>query len=108
MISKQPRDLLRLDPLREFYKSRAAQLRIVLMLRDPRDLLTCQSQRNNGDRVDYCGTIPAWRQYFAPFVLQREKLDTLVVRFEDLIADASAQQQRVERFIGEVHVAAVH
>jgi len=96
MISKQPRDLMRLEPLREFYDSRAAQLKILLMLRDPRDLLTCQ--RKNADRVDYCGTTAVWKQFYDSFLHQRGQSDTLVVRFEDLIADAQAQQRRIEAF----------
>ena len=96
MISKQPRDLLRLEPLREFYSTRSAKLKIILMLRDPRDLMT--SQRKKDDHVEYCGDVSNWKEYYLPFLQQRDRDDTLVVRFEDLIADPDLEQKRVEEF----------
>ena len=98
LISKQPRDLLRLEPLRAFYANRTATLKIILMLRDPRDLMT--SQRNKEGRAEYVGEVESWKEYYLPFLQQRDREDTLVVRFEDLIADSAIEQDRVESFTG--------
>jgi hypothetical protein len=98
LISKQPRDMLRLDPLRDFYSTRKARLKIIVMLRDPRDLLT--ARRKNGECPNYCGTAKSWREYYVPFLQQRDRDDSLVVRFEDLIADPGVEQKRFEEFTG--------
>lgn len=96
LISKQPHDLFRLDPLRRFYETRQADLRIILMLRDPRDLLT--SQRPAGQSLQYVGSCDDWRMYYHSFIRQCDRADTLVVRYEDLIGNPAVEQQRVEAF----------
>jgi hypothetical protein len=96
LISKQPRDLLRLDPLRNFYSRRDARLKIILMLRDPRDLMTVQRERNG--TLGYCGCFAAWQNDYRSYLQQRDRSDTLVVRFEDLIQNPFPQQQRIEEF----------
>jgi hypothetical protein len=98
MISKQPHDLFRLDPLRSFYAGRKAELRVILMLRDPRDLLT--SQRPRGNSLEYCGACEDWRTYYHAFLRQWHRSDTLVIRYEDLVEQAESQQTRVEAFVG--------
>jgi hypothetical protein len=96
LISKQPRDLLRLEPLRAFYTGRNAKLRIILMLRDPRDLMTVQRERD--EKLAYCGCMQAWRNDYRAYLQQRDRDDTLVVRFEDLLASPAAEQRRIEMF----------
>jgi len=97
MISKQPRDIFRLAPLREFYQARPAELRVILMQRDPRDLLT--AQRKRGDSLEYCGSAKDWKGYYIYFLKQREAADSLIVRYEDLVTNVAAEQQRVEAFL---------
>lgn len=110
VISKVPHDIFRLDPLRNFYDGRAAELRVILTLRDPRDLLTARRTRDalaragdraNTGRVDYCLAVDQWRRYQQAFARHRDDRDTLVVRYEDLVADTAGQQARVERFVGQ-------
>ena len=97
MISKQPRDLLRLDPLKAFYKTRKARLKIIIMLRDPRDLMTTRRKRDGLETYAY--PCQYWKEYYDAFILQQEREETLLVRYEDLVGNAGSQQQAVEGFI---------
>ena len=99
VISKVPHDLFRLDALRNFYATRKATLKIILMLRDARDVLT--SQRANGGPVGYCVSCDRWRSYYDAFVRERAAGDCLVVRYEDLVNEPDRQQYRIEQFTGE-------
>ncbi len=112
VVSKVPHDLFRLTALRQFYAGRRAQLRVLLMLRDPRDLLTarrpktglgaggCGRHANECGADDYCLTAVEWRRYWVAFSQGRRGADAQVVRYEDLVGDAAAEQARVERFVG--------
>jgi hypothetical protein len=99
VISKVPHDLFRLDALRNFYTPRRAALKIILMLRDPRDVLT--SQRTNGGPVGYCVSCDRWRSFYTAFIRERAAGDCLAVRYEDLVNEPDRQQARIERFTGE-------
>jgi hypothetical protein len=99
MISKQPRDIFRLEPLRKFYSARQAKLKIILMQRDPRDLLT--SQRKKGDSMEYVGVARNWKGYYTYFLQQRAAPDILLVRYEDLVNSVDSEQNRIEDFVQE-------
>jgi hypothetical protein len=112
VISKVPHDLFRLAPLRDFYRTRRADLRVLLMLRDPRDLLTARRPRTgigaggcgrHADQAgvdDYCLTPEQWRRYWVAFRQNQTQADAMVVRYEDLVTDLTGEQGRVERFVG--------
>ncbi len=121
VVSKVPHDVFRLDPLRAFYASRRAELRVLLMLRDPRDLLTARRPRtgrgaagcgrHTGDDGDstvagacdgggYCVTPDQWRRYWVAFDQHRRDADAHVVRYEDLVVDVGREQRRIEAFVG--------
>jgi hypothetical protein len=97
LISKQPKDLRRLDPLRDFYGRRRARLKVVLTLRDPRDLFTVQRIRDG--KLVYCGSIENWRSDYDAYLVQRHRQDTLVIRFEDLLSNPIATQLQIENFV---------
>lgn len=99
VISKVPHDVFRLAPLRNFYAGRGATLKIILMVRDPRDVLT--SQRKFGGPEGYCVPPERWRRYSEAFSRERHATDCMIVRYEDLVDDPDRQQQRIERFTGE-------
>ena len=98
LISKVPHDIFRLEPLRRFYRARPASLRIILMHRDPRDVLT--SRRTVGGPDGYCVGAQRWRRYHAAFMRHRRDRDVLVVGYEQLVGDPHGEQSRVERFTG--------
>lgn len=99
LISKVPHDVVRLAPLRNFYKNRKAELKILLMLRDPRDVLT--SRRKTGGPAGYVVSSERWRKYHRAFVRHQNDPDVLVVRYEDLVADVDREQRRIEKFTGQ-------
>ncbi|HEX4125440.1 MAG TPA: sulfotransferase [Tepidisphaeraceae bacterium] len=99
VISKVPHDVFRLEPLRKFYAGRKAALRIILMVRDPRDVLT--STRKEGGPLGYVVGAERWRRYYNAFCATRESADVIVVRYEDLVQDVPGQQHRIELFTGE-------
>lgn len=99
VISKVPHDVFRLTALQNFYSVRAARLRVILMLRDPRDVLT--SRRQTGGPPGYCVGVERWRKYYAAFLRHQNTSDVCVVRYERLVADVQAEQERIESFTGE-------
>jgi hypothetical protein len=99
LISKQPRDIFRLAPLREFYETHPAELRIILMQRDPRDLLT--AERKRGGEIQYCASSKDWKGYYTYFLRERDSADSLVVKYEELVSDCMGEQRRIEAFVGE-------
>jgi hypothetical protein len=98
LISKQPRDIFRLSPLREFYRSHPAELRVLLMQRDPRDLLTAERER--GGVTEYCAQSRDWKGYYTYFLKERGSSDTLIVKYEELVRDCKTQQTCIEQFLG--------
>jgi len=101
-ITKVPHDLFRLVPLRQFYAKRGVELKIILMLRDPRDVLT--SRRKTGGPSGYVVSSERWRRYFEAFKQHQSDRDVMVMRYENLVADVENQQKRIENFTGETMV----
>lgn len=97
LISKVPHDVFRLQPLRNFYSKRSAGLKIVLMLRDPRGVLT--SQRKTGGPAGYVVSSERWSRYYEAFVRHRVDEDVMEVRYENLVSEVEAEQARVEQFL---------
>ena len=102
-ITKVPHDLFRLTPLRNLYAKRDVQLKILLMLRDPRDVLT--SQRTTGGSFGYVVSSERWRRYYEAFKRHQNDPDVIVVRYEDLVTNVDNQQTRIEHFTGETMTA---
>jgi hypothetical protein len=101
VISKVPHDLFRLDELRDFYSRRQAKLKIILMLRDPRDVLTSQRKMSGRDREEYVVGFARWRKYYQHFRMQWDRCDSLLVRYEKLVTEVETEQKRIETFTGE-------
>jgi hypothetical protein len=99
MISKVPNDIFKLHRLRKFYRGRKAKLKIILVIRDPRDVLT--SKHSVERPGDYFQDIAEWRSYHAHYRLYRDEADVLVVRYEELVADVAGMAARMEAFTGE-------
>ncbi|HWE03372.1 MAG TPA: sulfotransferase [Tepidisphaeraceae bacterium] len=99
VISKVPHDIARLEGLRHYYEGRKARLKIIVMIRDPRDVMT--SQRTLDGVFQYCVPPDRWRFHYQHILAQQGKPDVLLVRYEDLVRDVDAQQARIEAFTGE-------
>ncbi len=99
MVSKAPNDVFKLHRLRNFYGNRGAAFRPILMLRDPRDVLTSRHVITGNER--YFVDIPQWKDYTAYIQHYLNDPDVLVVRYEDFVDDVDGWQTRIESFAGE-------
>ena len=99
IISKVPHDIFRLQGLREFYASHPASLKVIVMVRDPRDVLT--SQRETGGPPGYVVSPERWRSYNRAVQQEQSASDCMTVRYEDLIACPATEQARIGQFIDE-------
>ena len=97
-ITKVPHDVFRLTPLRNFYSSRKVDFKIILMLRDPRDVLT--SRRKTGGPQGYVVSSERWGRYYEAFKRQQNEPDVITVRYEDLVADVENEQKHWKRSRG--------
>jgi len=99
MISKQPGDIFRLHLLQNYYAKRSAELRPIVMIRDPRDVLT--SHHSNQPGREYFLDVEKWSSY-DDFVRRHQCSEQVfLLKYEDLAADVAAMQKRLEAFIGE-------
>lgn len=103
LISKVPQDIFKLHQVIRFYRGRRAKLKPIIMVRDPRDVLT--SHHVSHDRP-YFQDLHEWREYhrYVMYHLNRPAREgetaPMLLRYEDLVADVEATQKRVEAFIG--------
>jgi hypothetical protein len=94
MVSKYPRDIDSLGAIRNFYAKREAEAIFIVMVRDPRDILT-SIHGGIPDRyyvdvervVGICSSVLSVIKHPAP--------DTFVVRYEDLVADPSSVEAQL-------------
>jgi hypothetical protein len=100
MITKRPRDIVELPRIRELYARRRTQLRIIVTIRDPRDILTSRHVRTARERP-YHVTIPEWNHRYRHVVKHLTDPDVMVARYEDLVANTGSIESRMESFIGE-------
>ncbi|MBI1923533.1 sulfotransferase domain-containing protein [Candidatus Poribacteria bacterium] len=98
MITKKPDDILQTDEIRAFYASRKAQVRFILTMRDPRDILT--SFHPSSSEGHYYVSPERWRKTCEHFRHASQFDDAIVVKFEDLVFQPSIVQQRLTEFIG--------
>jgi hypothetical protein len=98
MISKRPDDIFYLDRLRAIYAHRRPSVRFLLMMRDPRAVLTSV---HSSAKDRYYVSPERWRATYDRVQANREKEDCLVVRFEDMITSIEGVQRAIQTFIGE-------
>ena len=99
VISKVPTDIFRLQRLRNFYSDRRAKLKTIIMIRDPRDVLSSRHIKT-GDHA-YFQNIDQWKDIHAHVMQHCNDPDVMVVRYEDLVTDPNTVQAKVEAFTGE-------
>jgi hypothetical protein len=99
IISKLPSDICILAELQAFYRRRSARLRPIVLLRDPRDVLTSRHATTGDDA--YFIDIGEWRQYHDAVARHLTDRDVLIIRYEDLVSDIAGVQARIDSFTGE-------
>jgi hypothetical protein len=102
LISKMPVDIFRLHCLRNFYNNRRAKLRTIIMIRDPRDVLTSRHPKTGPE--GYFQDSDQWRDMHVYVERYRNDPDVLLLRYEDLVADPDSVQEKVDAFTGEKSV----
>jgi hypothetical protein len=98
MISKRPDDIFYAERLRSIYSGRRPALRFLLMMRDPRAILTSV---HSSAKDRYYVSPARWRAIHDRMVANRDKDDCLLIRFEDMISDSDSVQAAIQSFIGE-------
>jgi Sulfotransferase domain len=98
MVSKVPRDILKLHQLRNFYRNRRAKIKAIVLVRDPRDMLT---SNHTSHARRYFQDLDEWKSLHAAFRAQKDQTDVLVIKYEELVADVPRMQKQIENFTGE-------
>jgi len=96
LMTKRPRDIFLVDELRDFYASRPADVRFVLMLRDPRDVLT-SVHKSQPDR--YYVSAERWLATYRHLQWARTLPEAIVVRFKDLVSNTDGVERDLSRFL---------
>jgi hypothetical protein len=99
VISKVPTDIFRLHRIRNFYKTRRAKLKTIIMIRDPRDVLS--SHHPDTGREAYFMDFEQWKDVHTDVMRYRNDTDVMLLKYEDLVGDPGAVQARVDAFTGE-------
>jgi hypothetical protein len=97
LVTKRPSDVFCIQELRDFYADRAADVRFILISRDPRAVLTSRHQLYPDQ---YYVSAARWRAIYAHWNWARTAPDVLPVRFEDLIRRPAEVERRMSDFIG--------
>lgn len=97
MMTKRPSDIFTLDDLRAFYDNHQADVRFVLMTRDPRAILTSFHHTNPDD---YYVQADRWRGIYSYWKWAVQAPDVTVVRYEDMIRAPEQTQAQLSQFIG--------
>jgi len=99
VISKTPRDISRLHRIRNFYKNRQAALKTIVMIRDPRDVLSSKHPKTGTHR--YFQETDRWMRQHADVMRYLHDPQVLVLRYEELVSDPNSVQARIDAFTGE-------
>ena len=97
VMTKRPKDVFVISELRQFYASHSADVRFIVMSRDPRAVLTSVhfSQPDN-----YFVSVEQWRHVFSHWKWARRFSDVLCVRYEDLILDLVQVESQIKQLTG--------
>lgn len=104
MVSKYPRDIAHIDTIRAHYRERSAQAHFVVMLRDPRAVLTSAHKAypsSQGYYVDFA----RWQAIYDHVSRLGTAEDVTFIRYEDLVTDPDRVQSALSEAIGwqDVH-----
>ncbi len=93
MVTKRPDDLFFFDEIRGIYAKRPADVRFILLKRDPRAVLTSRHKKGSGDHYVSIGR---WRAFYEHWQYQCSNPDVCVVAFEDLVTSTDEVQMRLQ------------
>lgn len=97
MMTKRPSDIFTISDLRTFYSSRGADVRFVLMVRDPRDVLT---SIHHSRPDDFYVSAERWRAIWEYWQWAAPADDVCTVRYEDLVSNPGRLEAALTSFLG--------
>jgi hypothetical protein len=98
MLTKRPSDIFLIDALQRFYAGRAADVRFVVTVRDPRAVLTSMHAKIKPGEYYVSGE--RLRAIYEHWDWARTLDHVITIRHEDLIADPGGVQQALTEFAG--------
>ncbi len=97
LLTKRPRDIFLIDEIREYYSEHSVNLKFILFIRDPRDVLT--SYHIDKPNEYYVSTI-RWKTIHEYWKIAIQRSDTVVVKYEEFVSNPAKTQQQLTDFIG--------
>ena len=97
VVTKRPKDVFLIPEIREFYDGHAADVRFIVLSRDPRDVLTSMHFSRPSE---YFVSAAAWRHIYKHWKWACQSSDTLSIRYEDLITRPDTVETGVCEFTG--------
>lgn len=97
VVTKRPKDVYLIPEIREFYAAHSANVRFILMHRDPRAVLTSV---HFSEPSRYFVSVSNWRHIFAHWKWARQLPDLLSVSYEDLVAHPENMESQITRLTG--------
>jgi hypothetical protein len=97
VITKRPKDVFLIPEIRDFYASHEANVRFILLCRDPRDVLTSFHFSRPGE---YFVSTSAWWHIYQHWNWACRSSDVLSLRYEHLITDPDEVESSVCNFTG--------
>jgi hypothetical protein len=99
LLTKRPGDILQLDRIRRELAQQNVRPLFLLMVRDPRDILTSRHAAYPGMRGYYVSP-DRFRAVWKAIAANRSKEDCLVLRYEDLVQQTDLVQEQLTERIG--------
>lgn len=97
IMTKRPKDVFLVQSLREFYATHSADVRFILLNRDPRAVLT---SLHFSRPADYFVSVNHWRSIYEHWKWAVQSTDVLSVRYEDLICNPEDVESRIRQLTG--------
>jgi hypothetical protein len=97
LFTKCPGDIFRIDEIIRYYESRPTEPRILLMMRDPRAVLTSFHSSRPGE---YACCTQRWKATWDFWAWAGQFPQTQIVRYEELICNPAQVEVQLVRHIG--------
>ena len=95
MISKRPGDIFLIDKIRTHYSTRSPRPKFIILIRDPRSVLTSFHYTSSS----YYVSVNRWRSIYSQYLSVKELADIFVLRFEELVMDIDGIQSALGSFL---------
>ena len=97
MATKKPLDTFFVDEIREYYRHRAADSKFVVLLRDPRSVLTSVHEKRPNE---YFVEIDFWKALHEHVTYLKQFNDIEFIDYSELVSNCGTTQDRLTNLIG--------